>query len=187
MSWSAGSLVRLLLASALVFGLGAGAMAAGSRSSNPHLTVGSRYSPPFAFIVFCVRNPGECRTSSPDEVVLDNELMATLQSVNRAVNRSIRPRSERGDVWRVNVSAGDCEDYALTKRSRLIAAGFPPGALRIAIVRIASGEGHAVLVVKTDQADLVLDNRTNTIRPWNETGLRWVAMSGANPRNWTNI
>ncbi len=180
-------LVHLLLAPALIFSLGAEAMASGSRSSSPHMDAGGRYAVPFAFIIFCVRNPAECRTASADEVRLNNELMATLQSVNRSVNRSIRPQNERGDVWAINVVTGDCEDYALTKRSRLIAAGFPPGALRIAIVRIASGEGHAVLVVKTDEADLVLDNRTNTIKPWNETGLRWVAMSGANPRQWSNI
>ena len=38
------------------------------------------------------------------------------------------------------------------------------------IVRDLDGEGHAVLTVKTDRGDFVLDNLTDEIRPWNATG-----------------
>ena len=47
--------------------------------------------------------------------------------------------------------------------------------------------GHAVLVVRTDQGDLVLDNLTGTIKPSNQTGLRWVAMTNADGRSWKAI
>ena len=104
---------------------------------------------------------------------------------------SIRPvndRPDQGDVWQVNVKSGDCEDFALTKRDHLIAMGWSPRALRIAVTKTPYGEGHAVLVVKTDQGDLVLDNRTNAIKGWKDTDLRWLMIqSGDNPRVWYEL
>jgi predicted transglutaminase-like cysteine proteinase len=80
----------------------------------------------------------------------------------------IRPAGEAGDRdrWEADVAAGDCEDYALTKRRKLIALGWSARALRIAVARTASVEGHAVLVVATSQGDLVLDNCTMAVRGW---------------------
>ena len=93
--------------------------------------------------------------------------------------------TDAGDVWQVGVAAGDCEEFALTKRRNLIALGWPSRALRIAVARTGSGEGHAVLVVKSSRGDLVLDNRTDEIKPWTQTDLRWVKIqSGDNPRLW---
>ena len=41
----------------------------------------------------------------------------------------------RAEYWNIPTDGyGDCEDYALTKRRDLIAAGFPAQALRIAVV-----------------------------------------------------
>jgi predicted transglutaminase-like cysteine proteinase len=37
-------------------------------------------------------------------------------------------------------------------------------------VRDLNGEGHAVLTVKTDHGDFVLDNPSDEIRPWTATG-----------------
>lgn len=114
-------------------------------------------------------------------------MRSQLESVNRSVNRSIRPKNDRGkDVWAINVSAGDCEDYALTKRARLIRMGFPAGALRMAVARTSSGEGHAVLVVRSSDGDLVLDNRHSTIRRWGQTDLRMVSVATANPLRWSS-
>ncbi|MNL69638.1 hypothetical protein D3C87_1945270 [compost metagenome] len=55
----------------------------------------------------------------------------------------------------------------------------------MAVARTRSGEGHAVLVVKTSKGDLVLDNRSSAIKPWRSTDLRWVKIqSGDNPKRW---
>jgi len=89
-----------------------------------------------------------------------------------------------GDTWSVDPAYGDCEDYAMTKRSHLIHMGVPASALRIAYVKTSWGEGHAVLVVRTDSGELVLDNLTRAILPIQQTGLRVVSMSGANPSRW---
>lgn len=145
---------------------------------------------PFAQIRFCLQNPGDCEVGSSAAIVtLTSEKNAELQRVNRAVNGAIIPVNDRsgtmGDVWQADVSAGDCEDFALTKRRKLMSLGWPATALRIAVARTREGEGHAVLVVKTSDGDLVLDNRTSRIRPFRQAGLSWIKIqSGENPRLW---
>lgn len=85
-----------------------------------------------------------------------------------------------------------CQDRSVDRfryrfRQRLIQAGVPAGALRIAIAWTAAGEGHAVLIVRTTSGDLVLDNLTGQIKPWHAVNYRWIAMSSADPRRWNKI
>ena len=69
------------------------------------------------------------------------------------------------DHWDYPVDGkGDCKIYALFKRKLLIDRGFPRQALLMTIVRDLNGEGHAVLTVKTDRGDFVLDNLSDEIR-----------------------
>lgn len=143
---------------------------------------------PMAFVEFCSRNGAHCTVSGEKEVKLTSASLATLKRVNRETNRAIRPRHDRRDVWSVNVQSGDCEDYALTKRAKLIKKGFPASALRMAVAKTPYGEGHAVLVVSTNRGDFVLDNRNNAIRPFNRVDLRWVKIQGTqNPLLWHEI
>jgi predicted transglutaminase-like cysteine proteinase len=149
-----------------------------------------RTAAPFAHVMFCARNPDECTVRGDvSEVPLSPLAEKQLGDINASVNRSIRPTDERqGDVWQVNVKAGDCEDFALTIRELLIAMGWSSKALRIAVTKTPAGKGHAVLVVKTDRGDLVLDNRTNAIKGWKDTDLRWLMIqSGDNPRIWYEL
>ncbi len=142
--------------------------------------------PPIGYQLMCLKHPTECQGGGKPSVEATGEVLATLKRVNGQVNRAIKPRSDgRADVWSVGVSSGDCEDYVLAKRRALIKAGLPPSALRIAHVKTRKGEGHAILVVKTNGKDLVLDNLTNTIKPLSQTGYRLVAISGADPTNWS--
>ena len=149
---------------------------------------------PFAHVKFCMQNPAECRKNAGSPVVaLTAYRESQLKRINASVNRQLRAESDPlavdgGDLWQVSGNSGDCEDFALIKRKRLIAMGWSPRALRIAVARTGSGEGHAVLVVKTSKGDLVLDNRTSAIRPWKNTDLRWVKIqSPDNPRLWLAI
>lgn len=142
--------------------------------------------PPIGYQLMCLKHPAECRGGGKASVEATGDLLATLKRVNGHVNRAIKPRSDgRADVWSVGVTSGDCEDYVLAKRRALIKAGLPASALRIAHVKTRRGEGHAVLVVKTNGKDLVLDNLTNTIKPLSQTGYRLVLMSGADPTKWS--
>lgn len=143
--------------------------------------------PPLGYQLMCLKTPAECKGGGKAQVAATADVMATLKRINSLYNRTIKPRYDRkgSDEWTVGASAGDCEDYVLAKRRALIKAGLPASALRIAYVKTRKGEDHAVLVVKTNGKDLVLDNLTASIRPLNQTGYRVVSMSGANPRQWS--
>ena len=139
---------------------------------------------PKAYSLFCMNNPVECRSSGSSIVTADYALMKILHKVNRQVNRSIKWTRDRGNVWKINSRTGDCEDYALTKRSRLTKLGVPAAALRMAIVKNRKGQGHAVLVVKTTKGDLVLDNVNNRITLRDRSSYHWVGIASANPFRW---
>ena len=143
--------------------------------------------PPLGYQIYCLRNKAECRSKGAAVVPYTAKLASDLQRVNRSVNRSIRFKSDRGDVWQASVTEGDCEDYVLTKRKKLIRMGVSANALRVASVRNSRGERHAVLVVRTSKGELVLDNARSQILPRNKTGYRWVAMSSENPHRWSRL
>ena len=48
--------------------------------------------------------------------------------------------------------------------------GVPPANLLLTVLKKSDGEGHAVLTVRTDGGDYILDNLTDDILPWDETG-----------------
>jgi predicted transglutaminase-like cysteine proteinase len=83
---------------------------------------------------------------------------------------------------------GDCEDYALLKRRMLMQAGWPRQALLITVVRDHNGDGHAVLTVKTDKGEFILDNQTQEILLWSETGYQFVKrQSQSDPNLWVAL
>ncbi len=158
------------------------------------IPTGGKTSKPFGHHQFCETNPRECRTSAasaPER--LSAQRMKRLAAINAAVNRSITPVSDASqhnakDVWTIGGASGDCEDYALAKRRKLIAAGFKPGNLRLAMGRLPHGEAHLVLVVRAEEGDFVLDNLHNDVRPWKKSGLRLLKMQGEGAgRDWVNI
>jgi predicted transglutaminase-like cysteine proteinase len=142
---------------------------------------------PLGYQLMCLKAPQECKGGGKAKITVTSDVMATLKRVNSHVNRTIKPRYDAAgaDVWNANATSGDCEDYVLAKRKALIKAGLPASSLRIAYVKTRKGEGHAILVVKTNGKDLVLDNLTATVKPLSQTGYRIISMSGANPRNWS--
>jgi predicted transglutaminase-like cysteine proteinase len=83
---------------------------------------------------------------------------------------------------------GDCEDYVLEKRERLMALGWPRQALLVTVVRDRKGDGHAVLMVKTDRGDFVLDNQNPKVMSWNKTGYRYIKRQAQdNPNRWVSL
>lgn len=141
---------------------------------------------PLGYQLMCLKSPSLCKAGGPSAIAASPDVLKTLMTVNLEVNRSIRPHADGAqDVWSVDVASGDCEDYAMTKRQRLIGLGLPPSALRIAYVTVQDGEGHAILVVKARGRTYVLDNLTNAIRPLDATGYHLISMSGADPLHWS--
>lgn len=152
---------------------------------------------PFAYVHFCVRYPDECKVRGrafrrPHAVELTGERWAALVRINGSVNRSIRPMSHTGDTtydtWRILPRAGDCNDYAVSKRHELIAAGWPTRAVLLSEVVTSWGEHHLVLLVRTDRGDFVLDNLRPQVMRWTAADYRWVRVqSPTEPVLWTTI
>lgn len=146
---------------------------------------------PIAFAKFCDNAADQCvRIGDRDTIELTKQKRTELQRINSEINTAIVYVGELDgqDEWKLNPASGDCDDYAVTKRQRLLRAGWPSGALRIATARTPSGIGHAVLVVSTTQGDLVLDNRTNVVKPWKAVDLKWIKIqSHENPRVWLKL
>lgn len=82
--------------------------------------------------------------------------MTQLRRVDRAVNGEFEPV---GPIQDPADGFWDCENYALEKKARLIAAGWPQDALRLWAVKTPRREDHAVLVAYLpDGSAWVLDN-----------------------------
>jgi predicted transglutaminase-like cysteine proteinase len=146
---------------------------------------------PLSFVKFCIDYPGDCPSQSGgSQVQLTATRFMQLSEVNRAVNDSIipKPDTSRLRYWRLNVTAGDCNNFAIQKRHDLLALGWPAGALALTVAVTSWGEGHLVVTVRTDQGDLVLDNLRSKIVSWRQTGYRFVMRQSAdNPQFWVDL
>ncbi len=150
---------------------------------------------PFQHVRFCLRYPSDCKSNSTEneriDLTADNSEL--LDRVNRSVNAAIIPMlkgygANLQDGWTIAPITGDCNDYAVTKRHELIQSGLPSKALRLSVVKTTSGIGHLVLVVATTRGDLVLDNLTETIRPWQSTDYHWLKIQSAtDARLWFEV
>ena len=49
------------------------------------------------------------------------------------------------------------------------------------------GEGHAVLMVRTDRGDYILDNKRNAVLPWYRTGYVFVKREGSEGSAWASL
>jgi predicted transglutaminase-like cysteine proteinase len=154
--------------------------------------------PPFGHTRFCLRYPDECRVHGVDfrrrTIALTPARWAELNAVNRRVNRDIVPQIASGngtfDDWTIAPTTGDCKHYAITKRHELLARGWPSRSLLLSEVVIPSGEHHLLLVVRTKDTDLVLDNLTVVIRAVAATyrQYRWVRVeTPQNPKFWARV
>jgi predicted transglutaminase-like cysteine proteinase len=155
-------------------------------------TQGYAFAPP-AFKAFCAKEKTLCDTKGRTKVVdLTGTRKAELARVNAAVNRRIAERSDvsttgKADEWNLPKDQGDCEDFAILKKSELIKLGWPASALLLTVAH-SGNEGHTVLTVRTSQGDLVLDNRTSAIRDWSLTPYRYFArQSQSNGKVWERI
>ncbi len=95
----------------------------------------------------------------------------------------------KNEVWAYpDGGVGDCEDYVLEKRRELSRMGITLADLLITVVRKPDGEGHAVLTVRTDKCDYILDNLNDAVRPWEETGYRFLKRQAIdNTGRWVSI
>jgi predicted transglutaminase-like cysteine proteinase len=148
-----------------------------------------------AWLDFCQRHPKECavKPHEPDQITLTPALWRTIHAVNRRVNRDVKPMTDirhwgTVDRWDLPEDGqGDCEDYQLLKRKLLAEAGLPRKAMRMTVVIDELREGHAVLTLRTDRGDFILDNKTSRVLPWGETGYVFVKREGDDGAQWASL
>jgi predicted transglutaminase-like cysteine proteinase len=151
--------------------------------------------PVAAWVDFCRRHPTECAvdTSEAATITMTSEVWRTILSVNRRTNARIKPKTDV-EHWGVvdrwdfpDDGYGDCEDYQLLKRKLLAERGFSRRAMRMTVVIDDLGEGHAVLMIRTDRGDYILDNKTSAVLPWRDTGYTYVKREGQDSTAWVSL
>ena len=161
----------------------AGAAAAPTSAAPRETAAASGEARPVSgWLDFCARTPRECAldAAEPSAIVLAPKTWRLISSVNRRVNATIRSMTDEehwgvSDRWDLpDDGFGDCEDYQLLKRRLLAEAGLPRRAMRMTVVVDEAGDGHAVLMIRTDRGDLILDNKTDAVLPWHRTGYAFV-------------
>jgi predicted transglutaminase-like cysteine proteinase len=160
-----------------------------------YASVGDETSVPFGWVEFCQRYHGECGAGGHAvDVNLTEKAMREIQQVNAWINRSVEAVSDMDhwgvvDRWDIPMDGkGDCEDYALMKRKVLIERGFPRQALLITVVRDQQNEGHAILTVKTNAGEFILDNLTDEVKPVSRISYRLVKrQSQEDPNVWVAL
>jgi len=157
----------------VLLALGAGSLAGEPAHAQANVALGAPTSPPIGWVQFCQDNAGECvsRTMAPATITLTETSWRRIVKINADVNKEIHAITDQ-EHW----------------RRRLVEAGFPLNALLITVVRDLKGDGHAVLTVKTDRGDFVLDNQAGKIVAWKETGYRFIKrQSDENPMRWVSL
>ncbi|GGA82926.1 hypothetical protein GCM10011491_07960 [Brucella endophytica] len=162
----------------LLIGMGA---AQAAQTVSPWMNVGERTTQPIGHYEFCQRYTDECSIVSKADkpVTLTKELWGKVIEINNQVNTSIEARTDmemwgKPEVWSYPTQYGDCEDYALLKRKLLAEAGVPISDLLITVVRQTNGDGHAVLTMRTDRGDFILDNLEPRVLVWNQTEYQYL-------------
>ncbi|MEW9806327.1 transglutaminase-like cysteine peptidase [Mesorhizobium sp. ZMM04-5] len=163
------------------------ALLATPASASQPMQTGGLTSQPIGHYEFCKANPVECniRLRDPGPEHMSGALWKEIVAVNVGVNAAVRPMNDidiygKDEVWAYPGEVGDCEDYVLEKRRDLMRQGLSLSNLLITVVRKPDGEGHVVLTVRTDKGDFVLDNLTDSVRLWDQTGYRFLKRQATN-------
>lgn len=158
-------------------------------------------SVPVGWAGFCAAQPAECVAGQrrAEVVTIDREQWAQLQQINSLVNHEIQGVGDNDHygIYKMGIinwwtypddGAGNCNDYVLLKRKLLVEAGWSPSALLLTVVLDKHNEGHLVLMARTNDGDLILDNLTDTIKAWDATGYTFIKRQSAdNPNNWVRL
>ncbi|WP_353644269.1 transglutaminase-like cysteine peptidase [Mesorhizobium sp. WSM2239] len=166
------------------------------------MDIGGPTSSPIGHFEFCKKWREECaRIAEPSgPEALDEAAWAAVRRINDRINSEIAPKTDRElfgkeELWTFPKIAGDCEDFALLKRRILIEEqGLSPSNVLLTVVKRQSGEGHAILTLRTTEGDFVLDNLHPAVRSWeaakgykfvkrqsSENAAAWVAIGDPGP------
>jgi predicted transglutaminase-like cysteine proteinase len=161
--------------------------------------IGNTTKAPNGWLQLCTANAEECKPTADQarDMTLTPALLQQLYEINKYVNDRVVWTSDAElygvtERWAYPLDRGDCEDMVLLKRKMLAKAGWPVGALLITIVA-ERGQGnqgttrHAVLTVRSDRGEMILDNQTPEILFWYETSYRYLSRQTAtDPNVWVS-
>ncbi len=170
-------------------------LTAAAKASNEFMTVTGPTSQPIGHYEFCERLPEECKIRNivVKPVKLTQSVWDLIININHSVNTRIKPATDmelygKEEFWTYPIDAGDCEDYVLEKQRELHNSGLPLASLLITVVRKRDGEGHAVLTVRTDRGDFILDNLHNEVFNWKDTEYTYLKRQATqSPGKWVSI
>lgn len=188
-----GPIARILLITAVsAFGLASQSYA---DSRSPSMLTGGLTSQPIGHYEFCQKYSDECsqrsKMTAPPKVTEYGWKL--IHDINSEVNNSIIAMTDleiygRDEVWDYPTEVGDCEDFVLMKRKKLIEKGFSTQDLLITVVRKPDGEGHAVLTVRTSEGDFILDNLEDEVKLWTKTDYSYLKRQASfNTGRWITI
>lgn len=187
------------------------AMPASARDAAPaFIPAGDVADAPSGFVEMCARDAMLCRgglaEGAPDLtpaaaiVAPDPGADAGLtlvKAINAQVNRAISPMDDyrakgTSEFWsrpgRGSNLVGDCEDYAIEKRMRLVEAGFAPDRLFYAAAYLKGYGMHVVLVARLSSGDMVLDSISPHVLPWPKARYNWLRVqSTRDPLVWNRV
>lgn len=164
-------------------------------ASSANMRIIGKANPPIGHYEFCKTYVSECVKTGTDNgpMALTEPLWKTILEINYTVNSQITPLTDMEiygveERWAYPRTVGDCEDYVLLKRKMLMDKGVDPSNLLITVVLQPNGEGHAVLSVRTDHGDFVLDNMRNKVLLWSETEYTYLKrQSSEDPARWVKL
>jgi len=156
---------------------------------------GGSAKPIGAWVKFCEEFAAECSVNTAEAAVIEltPQVWNTIVAVNRRVNNRIKPITDKDhwgllDRWEFpDDGMGDCEDFQLLKRRLLVERGLPRRAMRMTVVIDELGEGHAVLTIRTDRGNYILDNKTSAILPEDQTGYVFVKRESQDIVGWVSL
>jgi len=180
---------------ATVFGISLALSGSAWAKSAAQMAVGGKTTQPIGHHEFCQQYRQECNVRSGDTrpTALTRERFAQMVQANTYANMRIKPVTDIDnygveEFWAYPKTMGDCEDYALLKRHMLMSQGWPASSLLLTVARQKSGDGHAVLTVRTDRGDFILDNLEDRIVLWNDTNYTYLKrVSADNSGKWEDI
>ena len=173
-------ILKIAVAGVSLF-LGTGTTIEAAARTNVHMATIGKTLQPIGHQRFCRKFRSECsiKSSTTNATKLSRKRWDQMVEINSQINLAVEPVTDmeyynKEEHWTYPKKYGDCEDYVLLKRYMLIQMGWPPSSLLITVVKQTNGDGHAVLTVRTDKADFILDNLRMKIRPWFKTEYRFL-------------
>jgi predicted transglutaminase-like cysteine proteinase len=133
---------------------------------------------------YCLRTQ-DCSAGAPVHYAGS---LAELQRVNSEVNAGYRYRPDPLAFW-ADISergSGDCKDFVLAKRARLVRLGWPRANLPIGITWYGN-VAHAVLLAWTNDRWYVLDQIVSLVVPIELSRYRVWYIEPPQGRVWTSL